>query len=374
MQPAPEDSRRTPPPGTPDGLAASLLLGATPSAGKATFAALTLALVAVIGFIDYLTGSEISMLLFYIAPVSLAVVTVNRTFAMVTGALSVAAWLAGDMILGTHYKNPLAHVWNGSVALCTYLVVAWLLDALVQLRRDLERRVNERTAALQLEIAERVRLENILLETSERERKAIGRDLHDGLCQHLTGTALVAKVLQSKLGQQGSGEASEAGHVVDLVEQGIEQTRSLAKGLLLPEIGRRGLSAALDEFAASIRRQGSVAIDVDCPDSIDLGESGPATHLYRIAEEAARNALRHARPSHVTITVIESDDHVLLEVQDDGRGFDASVAPGKGLGLRIMQHRAALIGAEFGVSPAEGRGTRVFCSLPRRAPAGDHPR
>lgn len=334
-------------------------------AHRRVFVAATFVLVAVIGFADFLTGFELSLLVFYLLPVCMAVAAVGWRFGTFTAVLSVATWLCGDILAGARYGNPLVPGWNALIALSTYLVVIWLLSSVIALQREMEERVRQRTAALTNEIAERERLEKVVLEISERERRTIGHELHDGLSQHLTGTALVAQAVGAKISARSAEDAAEVTRIVSLIEQGIEQTRSLAKGLLLAEIERDGLSTALGELAAAARKNFRIACEFQCLADVDLGKSGTATHIYRIAEEALRNAVRHGKATRVSITLSEDAGCVGLEVRDNGTGLPSPERRGQGLGLRIMAHRAAIVGAEFSIQAPPDGGTRVQCQLPK---------
>jgi signal transduction histidine kinase len=337
---------------------------------KRRYMAATFGLVAVIGVADYLTGFELSLLVFYFLPVCLAVASVGWRFGAVTAVLSVATWLVGDILAGARFANPFVPGWNALIALGTYLIVVWLLASVIALHREMEERVRQRTAALTEEISERVRLEKVVLEITERERRAIGHDLHDGLSQHLTGTALVAQALGAKLAARSAAEAPEVDKVVALIEQGIEQTRSLAKGLLLAEIERDGLVTALEDLAATVRAQHRVDCEFLCKAVVRLSESGTATHIYRIAEEATRNAVRHGRARRVCLELSTDAAGILLAVRDDGGGIPPPGNRGQGLGLRIMAHRAAIIGASFAIHAQAQGGTAVECRLPQ--PESEH--
>jgi signal transduction histidine kinase len=323
-----------------------------------------LCLVAIIGVADYLTGFELSLLVFYFLPVCIAVAAVGWQFGALTAVLSVATWLVGDILAGAHFASPFVPGWNALIALGTYLIVIWLLASLIALHRDMEERVRQRTAALIEEIAERERLEKAVLEISERERRAIGHDLHDGLGQHLTGTALVAQALGAKLTARSAAEAAEVAKIVALIEQGIAQTRSLAKGLLLAEIERDSLVTAMQELAASVRDQFRVECEFSCESAVSLSESGTATHIYRIAEEATRNAVRHGRPRRIALALSAEAGWLVLSVRDDGTGLPPLERRGQGLGLKIMAHRAAIIGASLDVRAQAEGGTAVECRLP----------
>jgi signal transduction histidine kinase len=347
------------------------ILATSDASRKKGYMAAVFGLVAVIGIADYLTGFELSLLVFYFLPVCLAVAAVGWRFGTLVAVLSVATWLLGDFAAGASFANPLVPGWNAAIALGTYLVVVWLLASVMALHREMEERVRQRTAALTDEIAERVRLEKVVLEITERERRAIGHDLHDGLSQHLTGTALVAEALGARLAPHSPEDAAEMRKIVGLVEQGIEQTRRLAKGLLLAEIERDGLVTALHDLAATIRAQSRGACEFTCATTVRLDESGTATHLFRIAEEATRNALRHGRPSRIDIDLRIDGPFLVLSVRDNGRGLPGPPARGQGLGLRIMAHRAAIIGAKLAIDAAPDGGTLVVCQLPH-APHSRH--
>jgi signal transduction histidine kinase len=334
------------------------------AAGKRLNMVGTFALIAVIGAADFLTGFELSMQVFYLIPVCFAVASVGWRFGTVTAVLSVMTEVASDFLAGARFRGPFVPVWNGLIVVSTYMVVIWLLASVIAARRGLEERVRQRTADLTDEIADRVRLEKAVLEITERERRAIGHDLHDGLSQHLTGTALVAQALAAKVAPRSAEESAEVARIVGLIEQGIEQTRMLAKGLLLAEIEKDGLVDALQELAIKVRSQFRVQCDLSCAEAPAVGESGTATHIYRIAEEATRNALRHGSARRVSLSLGSDQGALVLEVRDDGSGILPKAERGQGLGMRIMAHRSAIIGAKFSVEALPGGGTSVVCRLP----------
>ncbi|MGE5207972.1 MAG: sensor histidine kinase, partial [Alphaproteobacteria bacterium] len=195
----------------------------------------------VIGFIDYLTGYERSLLLFYLVPISLAAWFGNLIFAVAIAVLCVSAWVLADLASGI----PDLGFWNIGMALTWYLLFAAVLSKLRTLVRELDRRVKERTAALEREMAERQRLDQEIARVADRERRRLGHDLHDTLGQHLTGTALAAQVLEEKLAARSAPEASDAGKVVRCIEEGIDLTRNLARGFFSPELEAEGLIVAL---------------------------------------------------------------------------------------------------------------------------------
>ena len=325
---------------------------------------LTCFLVVVIGLADFWLGTNFSLEVFYFIPVALAVVARGRTFALLVSIACVFIWVGGDLAAGARYSSWLVPVWNGAITVTIYAVLIWLLSSLLDLKHDLDRRVEQRTTALASEIAERERLERSILEISERERRSIGHDLHDGLGQHLTGTAITAQLLAENLQERGATEASDARKIVGLVKTAISQTRAMAKGLLLADIDHEGLAAALLEFCTNTTEQ----LRVQCLFSNETLDgpppTGAANHLFRIAQEAVRNAIRHGGAKQIEVTLQADNGSLILLVRDNGSGLPAPGSRGLGLGLRIMAHRALVIGAAFAIERMPDGGTLVRCSLP----------
>ena len=259
------------------------------------FVVVTVLIVIGVSVVDYVTSPAISFSAFYLFAVSLAAWFVGQRFAYFISLLSVAVSLAGDFASGSRYNNILVPFWNAFIVLAFYFVVVILLTRLRSATKGLEARVQERTTALTEEMAERERLERELLDISERERRRIGHDLHDSLGQHLTGTALAAQVLEEKLTVHGQQEASDAGKVVELIEEGIVLLRQLAKGLHPIELEAEGLMQALEELAATSSELLGISCRFECDSPVPVRDSATAAHLYRIAQEAVSNAVKHGK-------------------------------------------------------------------------------
>src|SRR5437016_5796704 len=223
-----------------------------------------LAVLALIGVIDYLTGFELLFSVFYLLEVGLAAWFVGKWFGLIMSVLSVMVWIGGDVAAGAHYSNLVVPVWNAVILMVFYFIVVWLLTRLRSLHRDLEERVTQRTRALTHEMAERQRLEEEILQVSEREQRRIGHDLHDGLCQHLTATALAGQVLDERLTAKSLPEANDAAKVVQLVEEGITLARNVARGLYPVEMDAEGLMAAFQELAGNITKGTKVRCVFEC--------------------------------------------------------------------------------------------------------------
>jgi signal transduction histidine kinase len=219
-------------------------------------------------------------------------------------------------------------------------------------------------AVLSRMIAQRQRLEDEILAISEREQRRIGQDLHDGLCQQLTGTALLSRSLQMKLGARSAPEESEAARITTLINDAIEQTRRVTRGLHPVVDEPSGLMQALQELAAGIHGLGPLTCRFDCPEPVPIPDQAEATHLYRIAQEAVQNAMRHAHPTAIVIGLRSDGSTLSLDVADNGCGMSALQAR-TGMGLAIMNHRAATLGGALRVHAVEQGGTVVTCTLPR---------
>jgi signal transduction histidine kinase len=268
----------------------------------------------------------------------------------------------GDWAAGMSNSSPLSPIWNSAILLTFYGVVVWLLSSLRGLLSDLENRVKQRTQALVLEMAERERLEKEIIEVSEREQRRIGRDIHDNLCQHLTGTALAGQVLRERLETKSPGEAADVHKLGDVVEEGIQMARALSRGIYPVDMEAEGLMTAFQEFAGNFSKWSKIECVFQHDSPVLIEDSATANQLYRIAREAVNNALRHGQAKHIVIALSEHDHRIILTIEDDGVGLPENWQ--KGLGTRIMAHRAAMIGGDFMIDLNPTGGTLVKCSLP----------
>jgi PAS domain S-box-containing protein len=210
------------------------------------------------------------------------------------------------------------------------------------------------------DITERKRLEQEILDVSGRERQSIGRDLHDGLGQELTGVALMLRGLGSRVRERCPEALDSINEIVGLVNQSIENARSLARGLLPVRAETGGLAAALRELAARGRDLYGMEVNfrAEVWPTLHLDET-EASHLYRIAQEALTNSARHGHATLVDIFLLVVRNTFSLYITDNGEGFCAPASPYTGMGLKIMKYRAGMIGAKFEIAPNEPRGTVV---------------
>src|SRR3984893_1641214 len=327
--------------------------------GRGTIVVASLALVCLIGYIDFRTGYERSLSLFYLVPISLGTWFVGLTFGFAIAVLSVVVWVASDLAAGI----PSVRLWNAGMTLASYFAFAVVLSKLRTLLHELDQRVRDRTIALQREMAERERLDQEIAEVADRERRRLGQSLHDSVGQHLTGTALAAQVLREKLERRSANEVADADKVVRYLEEGIDLTRNLARGFFSPELEADGLSVALQGLARNLSQGFGVACTFRGNDGVRVRDSTTATQLYHIALEATTNAAKHAHPRKIDIELARKGQRLTLAVSDDGKGFPERLPEPPGLGLRLMAHGAALIGGNFSVPRNRTGGTVVTCKL-----------
>jgi len=225
----------------------------------------------------------------------------------------------------------------------------------------LRRRVHRQTGIIQQKMEVEVALEREILEISNREQRRIGHDLHDGVCQQLAGIGLMTASVADQLGEKGVAESGQVERISGLIQTAITQTRGVARGLFPVKLEENGLAYVLSELAANAQELFKVNCRFSAQDPPPDIENDVALHLYYIAREAVANAARHGHADNIWISLAPNQDRYLLTVRDDGAGF---VLPGRtatGMGLRIMQHRARVIGATLNLQSAPAAGTTMTC-------------
>jgi PAS domain S-box-containing protein len=227
------------------------------------------------------------------------------------------------------------------------------------------------------DITERKRLEREILEISNREQRRIGHDLHDGVCQQLAGIAFMTSTLAEELAEEGVPQSPQAEKISGMINEVIDQTRGVARGLFPVRLEEKGLVAALEELASNA----SEVFKINCQFVAEglpvTVENEIALHLYYIVLEALANAAKHSGGSNVDITLQPSGDRWLLTIQDDGIGFSLPARNQEGMGLRILHYRARVIGATLNLLSQPGSGTVVSClflPISRELPRGGAPR
>jgi signal transduction histidine kinase len=225
--------------------------------------------------------------------------------------------------------------------------------------------ITDRKQAL-IESEARTKLIMELLEISVNERRRIGHDLHDGLGQHLAGTAFLAKALEETLAAESSAHAVEASKIVGLINEGIRQTRALAQGLDPVDLEVAGLPAALQKLAGQTAAQFHLTCNFSCnAERLHLASSLGLV-LFRIAQESIHNAINHGKARQISIDLATDHDRIRLTIRDNGSGFRVQDNLTSGMGLRIMRYRAGSIGGSLTVHSQVHAGTEVVCTVPQQ--------
>jgi len=215
------------------------------------------------------------------------------------------------------------------------------------------------------DISERKLLERHLAESRIEERRYLAQEIHDGLGGLLTGVSMLATALQSRLERDNHPEAKQASRLVDHLRDAHQHLRGILRGLLPIDVAPDGLPSALHALAEKINESQALTCEARVVGEVEVRSPVDATHLYRIAQVAVTNSVRHGRATRIDIRLEERDDRVMLTVHDNGRGIQGSSDTGQGMGLRTMAYRANQIRAALAVRPADGGGTLVRCSYPK---------
>ena len=221
-------------------------------------------------------------------------------------------------------------------------------------------------AGIVRDISERRILEQEILKVSDLEQRRIGQDLHDGLGQMLTGIGLMARALTRKLEAIDEGAAEDAREITDLIREADEQARGLARGLVPVDVEEKGLATALTRLAKNVESMFGVSCELEIAESVPLWNPSTATHLFRIAQEAVSNAVRHGRASHISVSFVSGGGYLRLRVKDNGTGFGKPSNPDSGMGINIMRYRARIIGGALDIRSTTGEGVQVMCTIPIR--------
>ncbi len=212
------------------------------------------------------------------------------------------------------------------------------------------------------DITEQKRLEEQVLHASEKEQRRIGQDIHDDLCQQLASIGCLTKVLEQRLRNVYEEGAEHLSQIGDMVSQANVRAREIAKGLVPAVLETEGLIGALEDLASSTEQiYAPVKCRLRASKRIKLGSLEEMVQLFRIAQEAVNNAVKHAAPALITIHLFEEGSNVRLRIHDDGHGMQDSTNIQSGLGLLTMAHRARALGGEFEIRTTEENGTTVEC-------------
>jgi len=240
----------------------------------------------------------------------------------------------------------------------------WIRDRAFPIRDSSGRLL--RIVGIAEDITEQHQLERQILEISDAERVRIGQDLHDSLCQKLISIAFDNHSLEQKLAGKASPDTGTVHQIGEILDDAITEARAISRGLFPVQMEADGLRAALERLASDTASRSKVECRLECPGPVQVSDNIVATHLYRIAQEAVTNALKHGRVGAIVIRLAAANHRIELAVSDNGAGMSAPRKAAGGMGLHIMNYRARTIGGVLEINRSPEGGTVVACSAPDR--------
>lgn len=315
-----------------------------------------LALLGLAGVMDYYSGYQVSMSIFYGVPIFMTAWFLTKKDAILIALIAGLIWWWADVRAGHPYLHNWQEGWETLVRLGYFIFIA-IGAASLREQRDV--------AAARIELLEHSqKLEREIVEISEREQGRIGRDLHDGLCQYLAALGCAAASLGSDLEKQElRKEANVANDLAKFLQDAVVQARDLARGLMPMQMDEAALTIALENLAASVSRLQRVECKFEADGTPTHFDKTSAMHLYRIAQEAINNATRHGKAQKIDISLRANADKTELLITDNGIGLSQSTRSRSGMGLNIMTYRARLSGGELKVGERSAGGTSVSCTI-----------
>jgi PAS domain S-box-containing protein len=225
-------------------------------------------------------------------------------------------------------------------------------------------------------VIERDELQRAVAESVEAEQRRIGHELHDGLGQELTALSLLSRSIATTLKSEGSAAADKADQFARSIPQLVREIRAVIRGLMPVELDANGLMSALQQLADSTEQRHGITCRLEANQAVPVKNLIVAHHLFRIAQEAINNALKHARSESIILSLRGDDSMLDLCIHDDGDGVGAPSlsgheSPRPGMGMRIMRHRASLIGASLTIQSPPHGGTLVRCRLTEKDSSND---
>lgn len=215
---------------------------------------------------------------------------------------------------------------------------------------------------------ERARLEEVVLRATEDEQRRIGCDLHDDLCQQLTAIEYLSQSLAGRLSKGFTvAAAARAREIAGLAREAITHTRALAHGLAPIHLEVRNLPEALRQLSRHARKLWGVDSRFHCRGRLSTADSALTIHLYRIAQEALANAVKHGQARRVDTWLRQNKRRLVLAIADDGVGISGKAPARDGMGLHVMEYRAHAVGGTLALRRNRRGGTSVICTIDGKA-------
>lgn len=355
-------------------------LNSNKSWNKYLVTAFGLIITVLIGFLDYISGTEISFSIFYLIPILLVTWYSHKLNGIIIAVICAAIWLFIEVKSGSKYSAPAIQFWNATVRLGFFFTNVYLLSAFKKLNLGLEEQVKTRTDELSQEITERKKIESSLKENSDKLRKLaksiqtireeenskVARELHDELGQSLTAI----KIDLAWLAKKNSNNSVLTENLVSLseiVDDTIHTVQKISSRLRPKLLDELGLYPAIDRYLREFQSKTGVRCNFNYPEQngSSIGKT-QATSIYRIFQEAMTNISRHAKASAANIVIgIEKDNMLVLKIKDNGVGLkDNWQNMSNSLGILGMRERAEMSGGDLLITSEKNCGTEVTAKIP----------
>lgn len=314
-----------------------------------------LILVSLIGWLDYKIGWECSLLVAYALPIIFVVWQTNQYFGFVFALLCSITWW-GVHIENNPYQSDVGFALAVFSQLFYFVVLVVAING-IKHQQELDQARIERIERTQ-------KLEKDILLVSEQEQLRIGRDLHDGLGSHLAAISYALAFLKQDLHQRNQPEAIKAEHIHGLVIDAMSLLRDLLQGIFLTQLDDFDLSLSLEDLASSSSRLSGLSVCFSDTEDTLIHNPEHSKQLYRIAQEAVTNAVKHAEAKKITIVLSKCENTLTLIITDDGNGLALLANGTRGMGLCSMRYRARALGGDLNIDSTQNQGTTVSCKIP----------
>jgi len=242
--------------------------------------------------------------------------------------------------------------------------IRWVRDRAFTIRNEAGEM--RRVGGIAEDITERKLLEKEVIEINDRERSRLGRDLHDGICQQLVSIAFATDLLRRDLAAKSPGEAAQASRITTLLDNAISQARNLSHALSPVNLAGDGLAMALRGLSGSVSKGLGVVCGADCSENVFVHDHAVAMHLYRIAQEAVQNAIKHSNPTQILIRLGQEGETIHLSISDNGTRADDETERNLAVGLSIIKFRTNMAGGRLETEKRAAGGTTISCTFQQK--------
>ena len=321
-----------------------------------------------LGCADFATGSAESFSLLYLAPIAFATWFIRPRAGLAMGVLAACIWLGVELALNGGRAIAATHVFT---AVMRFAMIGGAVALLAFAKNESRRQARvavTRARSFRVEVARCRRLEREIVTVASREQLRLAQDLHDGVGQYLSALTFISKMLADDLNLHDSAQAPLADRVVELVRKTNQVTRQMNRALKIPDTQGGGLAVALRTLATDVEELTGVHCVISTDREVPMLDEFRTMMLFRIAQEAFNNGVKHARPRSIRVSLTFAKQVLFLTVVNDGHDPASAQSGETGTGSRVMRQRAEHIGAQLDAGPVSATEYQVRCALPLERP------